>query len=140
MHRRMSHRRSVFHWSRAIGVDVDLAALRCTAAGLVFNERRGRGGWRGTGSLGVGELLVCERPVDGFSWSPPDRALQADAMRKLVVVHDVVLKSSFPELLSAGPAARLLRVPVWWPTQTNRQGDGGALGPHVVERGSIQIN
>ena len=80
------------------------------------------------------ELLVCERPVDGFSWSPPDRALQADTMRKLVVVHDVVLKSSFPELLPAGPTARLLRVPVWWPTQTNRQGDGGALGPHVVER------
>ena len=25
----------------------------------------------------MGELLVCERPVDGFSWSPPGRALQA---------------------------------------------------------------
>ena len=52
----------------------------------------------------------------------------------MCVVHGVVLKSSFPELLSAGPTARLLRVPVWWPSQTNRQGDGGALGPHVVER------
>ena len=119
------------------GFDVDLAALRPTAAGLVFNECSGWGCWRGCGgtrSLGVDELLVCERPVDGFSWSPPNRALQADTMRKLVVVHDVVLKSSFPELLPAGPTARLLRVPVWWPTQTNRQGDGGALGPHVVER------
>ena len=113
------------------GVDVDLAALRCTNAGLVFNGRGGRGSAR---CLDVGELLVCERPVDAFSWSPPDRALQADALRKLVVVHDVVLKSSFPELLPAGSTARLLRVPVWWPTQTNRQGDGGALGPHVVER------
>ena len=122
------------------GVDVHLAALRCTAAGLVFNECSGWSGWRGTGSLDVGELLVCERPVDGLSWSPPGRALQADTMWKLVVLEDVVLKSSFPELLPAGSTARLLRVPVWWPTQANRQGDGGALGPHVVERGGIQIN
>ena len=43
------------------GIDEDLAALRCTAAGLVFN---GRGG--GTRRLDVGELLVRERPVDGF--------------------------------------------------------------------------
>ena len=41
------------------GVEVDLAALRTTAAGLVFNECGGWGGWRGTGSLGVAELLVC---------------------------------------------------------------------------------
>ena len=73
------------------GVDLDLAALRCTAAGLVFNECSGWGCWRGTGSLDVGELLVCERPVDGFSWSPPDRALQADTVWKLVVLEDVVL-------------------------------------------------
>ena len=73
------------------GVDVHLAALRCTAAGLVFNGRSDWSGWRGTGSLGVGELLVCERPVDGFSWSPPDRALQADTVWKLVVLEDVVL-------------------------------------------------
>ena len=66
------------------GVDVDLAALRSTATGPVFNGRRGR-------RLGVGELLVCERPVDGFSWSPPDRALQADTVWKLVVLEDVVL-------------------------------------------------
>ena len=109
--------------------DVDLTALRCTAAGLVFN---GRGG--STRRLDLGELLVCERPVDGFSWSPPGWALQADALRELVVVHDVVLQGSFPELLSAGLAAGRLRVPVWRPTQANRQGDGGPLGPHVVER------
>ena len=66
------------------GVHVDLAALRSTATGLVFD---GRGGKR----LDVGELLVCERPVDGFSWSPPDRALQADTVWKLVVLEDVVL-------------------------------------------------
>ena len=109
-------------------VDLDLAALGSAAVGLVFNECSNC-----TGSLDVGELLVCERPVDGFSWSPPGRALQADTMRKLVVVEDVLLKSTFPELLLAGPTARL-RVPVWWPTQTNRQGDGGPLGPHFVER------
>ena len=86
---------------------MDLAALRTTAAGLVFNECGGWGGWRGTGSLGVGELLVCERPVDGFSWSPPGRALQADTMRNLVVLEDVVLRSAFTELLPAGrPADR----------------------------------
>ena len=94
------------------GVDVDLAAIR-TTAGLVFSE------CGGTGSPDVGELLMCER-VDGFSWSPPGRALQADTMRELVVVEDVLLKSAFPEL----PTARLC-VPVWWPTQTNRQGAGG---------------
>ena len=88
----------------------------------------------------MGELLVRERLVDGFSWSPPGQALQADTMRKLMVVEDVVLKSAFPELLPAGPTARLLRVPVWWSTQTNRQGDGGALGPHVVARRGLQIN
>ena len=50
----------------------------------------------------MGELLVCERPVDGFSWSPPGPALQADTMRKLMVVEDVVLESAFPVLLPAG--------------------------------------
>ena len=70
------------------GVDVHLAALRCTAAGLVFD---GRGGRSSTKRLDAGELLVCERPVDGLSWSPPGRALQADAPWELVVVHDVVL-------------------------------------------------
>ena len=62
-------------------------------------------------SLDVGELLVCERPVDGFSWSPPGRALQADAVWELVVVQDVVLQGSCLELLPAGPT-RSLRVPV----------------------------
>ena len=122
-----------------VASDGDLAALRTTAAGLVFNECGGWGGWRGTASLGVGELIVCERPVDGFSLSPPGRALQADTMRKLVVLGDVVLKSSFPELLPAGASDGPPPLD-WWPTQTNRQGDGGALGPHVVERGGIQIN
>ena len=117
------------------GVDEDLAALGSDAAGLVFD---GHGGQGSTRRLDLGELLVCERPVDGFSWSPPGRALQSDAKRELVVLENVLLKSAFPELLSAGPAARL-RVPVWWPTQTNRQGDGGPLGPHVVARGTIQI-
>ena len=100
------------------GIHEDLAALRCAAAGLVFDGRGGRGSTR---RLDLGELLVCERPVDGFSWSPPGRALQADALRELVAVHDVLLQGAFPELLPAGPAAGLLRVPVWWPTQTNRQ-------------------
>ena len=86
----------------------------------------------------MGELLVCERPVDGFSWSPPGRALQADTMRKLVVLEDVVLKSAFPELLPAGASGGPQPLD-WWPTQTNRQGDGGPLGPHLVERGGIQI-
>ena len=96
------------------GVDVDLAALGTAAAGLVFNDCDGGGGTR---RLDVGELLVCERPVDGFSWSPPGRALQADALRELVAVHDVLLQGALPELLPAGPAAGRLRVPVWWPTR-----------------------
>ena len=59
-----------------------LKLLKSQGCGLVW---RGCGG---TGSLAVGNLLVCERPVDGFSRSPPDRALQADTMRKLVMAED----------------------------------------------------
>ena len=124
-HRRMSHCRSVFHWSimsrnqsRAMGAMGSTWILRRFDAlplGSSSNERGGRGGTR---RLDAGELLVCERPVDGFAWSPPGRALQADALRELLVVHDVLLQGAFPELLSAGPAAGRLRVPVWWPTQT----------------------
>ena len=43
------------------GVDVDLAALGSAAAGPVFD---GHGG--GTRRPDVGELLVCDRPVDGL--------------------------------------------------------------------------
>ena len=39
-----------------------------------------------------------------------------DALRELVVVQDVLLQGTFPEL----PTTRL-RVLVWWPTQANRQ-------------------
>ena len=56
-----------------------------------------------------------------------------------MAVWDVLLESTFPELLPAGPTARS-RMPVQWPTQTNRQGDGGPLGPHVIERGGSQMN
>ena len=114
---------------------MDFAAFCRAAAGLLFNECSDWGGWRGRGgwSADAGHLLVCERPVDGFSWSPPGRALQAHALRELVAVHDVVLQGAFPA--AAGwPTALRLRAPVWWPTQVNRQGDGGELGPHVVER------
>ena len=38
---------------------------------------------------------------------PPYQALQADTMRKLVVVEDVLLRRAFPELLPAGPTERL---------------------------------
>ena len=107
-------------------VDVDLAALGSAAAGIVFNECGGC-----TGSLGVGELLVCERPVVGFSWLPPGRP-HADAVWELVVLEDVVLQGSFPELLPAGASGEPPPHD-WKPTQTNRQGDGGPLGPHVVE-------
>ena len=51
---------------------------------------------------------------------------------------DVVLKSAFPELLSAGASGGPPPLD-WWPTQINRLGDGGPLGPHLVERGGIQI-
>ena len=72
---------------------------------------------------------MCERPVNGFSWSPPGRALQADTMRKLVVLEDVVLKSAFQLERRTAAGCQV----------ANRQGDGSALGPHVVERGGIQI-
>ena len=115
-------------------VDVDLAALRTTAAELVFNGCSG-----GTGSADVCDLLVCERPVDGFSLSPPGRALQAGTAWELMVDQGVLLQSTFSVLLPTGPTARF-RMPVWWKTQTNRKGDGGPLGPHVAARGGIQIN
>ena len=42
----------------------------------------------------MGELLVRERLVDGFSWSPPGWTLQADTLRELVMVQDMVLQGS----------------------------------------------
>ena len=47
---------------------------------------------------------------------------------------DVLLKNTFPQLLLAGASGRPPPLD-WWPTQTNRQGHGGALGPHVIEQG-----
>ena len=83
-----------------------------------------------TGSSGAGSGSMCLAKSSSWAWSA---AASATASRNSALLA-AVLKSSFPELLPAGPTARLLRVPVWWPTQTNRQGDGGALGPHIVER------
>ena len=80
---------------------------------------------------------MCEQRVDGFSWSPSGRALQADALRVLVVVQ--VLQGSFPELLPAGPTRRL-RVPVWWPNQTYRQGNGGPLGRTSSSAGAARLS
>ena len=91
--------------SRHDGVDLDFAAFCRAAAGLVVNECSGWSGWGGrsggdgTRSAGVSDLLVRERSGDGVSWSPPGRALQADTTRKLMVVEDVLLKSTFPQLL-----------------------------------------
>ena len=61
-------------------------------------------------------------------------------MRELMAVEDVLLESTFQQLLpawaSGGPPP-----PAWWQqAQTRRQGDGGPLGPHVIERGGIRIN
>ena len=69
------------------GVHVNFAAFGSAAAGFVFDGPSGSGSMSFDGS----ELLVCERPVDGFSWSPPGRALQARALRELVVFQDVLL-------------------------------------------------
>ena len=85
-------------------------------------------------SFNVGELLVCERPVDGFSWSPPGRALQADALRELVVVQDVVLQGSFPELLPDGPTASLVAnsdqpTGRWWPARPARRREAAPAAP-----------
>ena len=76
---------------------------------------------------------MCERPVDGFSWSPPGRALQADALRELVAVHDVVLQGAFPELLPAGPTAGRLRVPVGGQLKPTDRAMAGPLGPQVFD-------
>ena len=114
------------------GVDVDFAALRTAAAGLVFNECSswgGRGGW----SADVGDLLVSERSSDGVSWLPPARPLQVDTKRDPMVVEDVLLKSTVPQLLPAGASGGPPPLG-WWPTQTNRQGDGGPLNPRVIEK------
>ena len=59
----------------------------------------------------------CERSGDGLSWSPPARPLQVDTMRELFV-EDVLLQSTFPELLPSG---------------ANKQGNGGPLDPLVSE-------
>ena len=116
------------------GIHEDLAAFGSAATWPVFDGRS----CSGARSLDLDEFLVRERPADGFSWSPPGRPLQARTLRELMVVDNVLLQGALPEFLSAGPSAGLLRVPVWWPTQTNRQGDGGPLGPHVVKRRSCE--
>ena len=46
-------------------------------------------------------------------------------MRELMVVEDVLLKSTFPHLLPAGASGG--PPPVCWPTQTNKQGNSGPL-------------
>ena len=51
-------------------------------------------------------------------------------MRELMV-EDVVLQSTFPMLLPAGASCGLQFD--LWPTQTNRQSDGGPLGPLDAE-------
>ena len=56
-----------------------------------------------------------------------------------MVVEDVFLQSTLPQLLPAGASGGPPPLD-WWPTQTDGQGDGGSLGPHVVERGGAQIN
>ena len=57
----------------------------------------------------MGDLLVCERSGEGLSWSPPAPPLQADTMRELMVVEDVLLESTFLELLpSEGSSCRLI--------------------------------
>ena len=81
----------------------------------------------------MGDLLVSERSGDGVSRLPPARPLQADTMRDLMVVEDVFLKNTFPQLLQAGASGDPPPL-VWRPTLNNRQGDGGLLGPHVVAR------
>ena len=146
-HRCMSHRRSLLHWSsmsrnqsRAIGSTWILR--RFDPLQLGSSSTSAAAGVAGAAVAARGVLVWASSScvsVDGFSWSPPGRTLQADTMRKLVLLEDVVLKSAFPELLPAGASDGPPPL-VWWPTQTNRQGDDGQLGPHVVERGGIQIN
>ena len=84
------------------GVHVHFAAFRTAAAGFVFDGPSGRSA---SMSFDGSEFLESERPVDGFSWSPPGRALHADALRELVVLQDMLLQGALPELLSGGPAA-----------------------------------
>ena len=74
------------------GVDVHLAALRCTAAGLVFN---GRSGWSGLARHGESCRGRAPSCVSGLSMASPGRhqtgRWQADTVWKLVVLEDVVL-------------------------------------------------
>ena len=113
-------------------VDVDLAAVRSAAAGLVFNECSG-----GTGSADVGELLVCEQPVGGFSRSPPAgrcKRMPCGSSWRFRMWSCRARSHSCCQLGRPPDCRRL-----WWPTRTNRQGDDAPLGPHVVARG-IQTN
>ena len=66
------------------------------------------------------------------------RSMVSSGRHQTGAASDVVLKSAFPELLSAGASGGPPPLD-WWPTQINRLGDGGPLGPHLVERGGIQI-
>ena len=76
----------------------------------------------------VWAISSCVRSGVCLSWSPQARPLQADTVRELVVMEEVLLQSMFPELLPAGASGGLLPFD-WWPTQAKRQGNGGPLGP-----------
>ena len=93
-----------------------------------------------TGSSGAGSGSMCLEKSSSWAWSA---AASATASRNSALLparkrcHPVVRLPRVALQLSLGgdgKRSRLLRGPVWWPTQTSRQGDGGALGPHVVEK------
>ena len=122
-HRRMSHRRSVFHCS-------SMSRNQSRAMGSTWTLRRFEPLPLGSSSTSAaaarGVLVVATRlgaasgPC-GSSWCSRMWSCRA------------LSQSCCPAGASGGPP------PLdWWPTQTNRQGDGGPLGPHVVERGGIQ--
>ena len=133
-HRCMSHRRCVFHWcdmsrnqSRTMGSTWPCCcwARLQRVLRLWWTERPGRPGWHeevltwATSSCVSGQSMVSpgrHQAGCGSSWWWKTCFWRARS-------HTIAAAS----WASGGPPPLY-----WWPTQTNRQGNGGPLGPHVT--------
>ena len=96
------------------------AWCRCRWARLRRMQRRGGRGGVGGWSAG-----------DGVFWLPPARPLYADTCGSSWLWKRCFWRARFPQQLPAGASGGSPPL-VWCPTQTNGQGNGGPLGPHVT--------
>ena len=149
-HRCMPHRRSVFHWynmsrnqSRKMWSTWTLwrFAVLLLGSSSTSAAAGANGGDRGgTRSFDVDDLHVCERPGRWFLLVATRPAAVSGHHAGAYGGGGCASEEHVPTAAANwGGASGRPPPPVWWPTQNHRQGDGGPLGPHVIERGGVQI-